>query len=125
VVEAIGKVKRAFDINTPAQEAALASLDEPGELLRRRQVNREAMGLLEEVLRANGYDPVGPAVGNFLFVEVGEEASRLHDALLRRGVIVRPMGAFGAPGALRITAGTPDEIAFFGEQLAQALSAVS
>jgi histidinol-phosphate aminotransferase len=125
VVTAIGKVRRAFDVTSAAQEAALASLDEPGELLRRRQVNREAMGLLEEVLRANGYDPVGPAVGNFLFVEVGEEASRLHDALLRRGVIVRPMGAFGAPGALRITAGTPDEIAFFGEQLAQALSAVS
>jgi histidinol-phosphate/aromatic aminotransferase/cobyric acid decarboxylase-like protein len=37
--------------------------------------------------------------------------------LLRRGVVVRPMGAFGAPGALRITAGTPDEIAFLDEQL--------
>jgi histidinol-phosphate aminotransferase len=125
VVTAIGKMRRAFDVTSAAQEAALASLDEPEELYRRREVNRAAMGLLEDVLRANGYDPVGPAVGNFLFVEVGEEASRLNDALLRRGVIVRPMGAFGAPAALRITAGTPDEIAFFGEQLAEALSAVA
>jgi histidinol-phosphate/aromatic aminotransferase/cobyric acid decarboxylase-like protein len=37
--------------------------------------------------------------------------------LLRQGVIVRPMGAFGAPTALRITAGTPDEIAFFAGAL--------
>jgi histidinol-phosphate aminotransferase len=35
--------------------------------------------------------------------------------LLRRGVIVRPMGPFGAPDALRITVGTPDEIAFLAE----------
>jgi histidinol-phosphate/aromatic aminotransferase/cobyric acid decarboxylase-like protein len=41
--------------------------------------------------------------------------------LLRRGVIVRPMGPFGAPEAVRITAGTHDEIAFFAEQLAAVL----
>ena len=52
--------------------------------------------------------------GNFLFVDVGEDAAALNDALLRRGVIVRPMGSFGAPTALRITAGTPDEIEFLG-----------
>jgi histidinol-phosphate aminotransferase len=51
-------------------------------------------------------------VANFVFVEVGDEAAELNDALLRRGVIVRPMASFGAPGALRITVGTPDEIAF-------------
>src|SRR5207237_2797422 len=41
VVTAIGKVRRAFDITTPAQEAALASLDSPEELARRRQRNRD------------------------------------------------------------------------------------
>jgi histidinol-phosphate/aromatic aminotransferase/cobyric acid decarboxylase-like protein len=39
--------------------------------------------------------------------------------LLRRGVIVRPMGPFGAPGALRITAGDPGEIAFLADALAE------
>jgi histidinol-phosphate aminotransferase len=118
VITAIGKVRRAFDVTTPAQEAALASLDETGEIARRRAVNREAMSLLEATLRAHGWEPTGPAVANFLFVEVGEDATALNDELLRRGVIVRPMGSFGAPDALRITAGTPDEIAFLGEQLA-------
>ena len=119
VVTAIGKVRRAFDVTSAGQEAALASLGEEGELARRRAVNREAMDALGRALRAHGFEPVGPAVANFVFVEVGDDAGPLGDALLRRGVIVRPMRAFGAPGALRITAGAPDEIAFLAEQLAE------
>ena len=118
VIDAIGKVRRAFDVTTPAQEAALASLDDSGEIARRRAVNREAMRALDATLRRHGWDPVGPAVANFLFVDVGADAGTLNEALLHRGVIVRPLGAFGAPGALRITAGTTEEIAFLGEALA-------
>ncbi len=116
VITAIGKVRRAFDVGTPAQEAALASLDDHAELARRRSLNRDAMSSLVDTLHAQGFDPAGPAVANFVFVEVGDAAS-LADRLLREGVIVRPMGPFGAPGALRITAGTPDEIAFLAEAL--------
>jgi histidinol-phosphate aminotransferase len=76
------------------------------------------MNLLRSVLSEHGWQPTEPAVANFVFVEIGEEAAALNEALLRRGVIVRPMGAFGAAGALRITAGTPEEIAFLAEQLA-------
>ncbi len=122
VITAMRKVQRAFDVTTPAQEAALASLDSDAEVARRRAVNREAMAVLEVVLREHGFEPIGPAVGNFLFVDVGEDAEALNDALLRRGVIVRPMGSFGAPTALRISAGTPEEIAFLAEQLAAVFS---
>ena len=117
VVTAIGKVRRAFDVTTPAQEAALVSLDDQAEVARRRAANRESMAALDAALRGGGLEPV-PGVANFLFVETGEDAAGLDDALLRRGVIVRPMGPFGAPGALRISAGTLDEIAFLAEQLA-------
>ena len=113
LVAGIHKVQRAFDVTSAAQEAALASLGDAEELARRRRVNRESMAELERVLREQGYEPVGPALGNFLFVEIGEDAEALNAALLRQGVIVRPMGAFGAPTALRITAGTPEEISFF------------
>ena len=125
VITAMRKVQRAFDVTTPAQEAALGSLDGAAELARRRGVNRESMALLETVLRERGLDPVSPAVGNFLYVDVGRDAAALNDALLHRGVIVRPMGSFGAPSALRITAGTPDEIAFLAEQLTAVLGEVS
>ena len=110
LVTAIGKVRRAFDVTSVGQEAALASIDDASELERRRAANREARGLLEDVLRRHGLDPVGPAVANFVFVRVGD-AEAVNAALLREGVIVRPLGSFGAPDALRITAGTPDEIA--------------
>jgi histidinol-phosphate aminotransferase len=121
VIATIGKVRRPFDVTQPGQEAALASLGDEVEVARRRAVNRESMQLLHEVIRRHGWEPAGPAVANFVFVEV-EDVEAVNDALLRRGVVVRPMSAFGAPHALRITAGTPDEIAFLGEQLASLTS---
>jgi histidinol-phosphate aminotransferase len=117
VVTAIGKVRRAFDVSSAAQEAALASLDDSAEIARRREANRVAMALLGAALTGHGLEPVGPAVANFVFMRVGD-AEALNAALLRQGVVVRPLGSFGAPDALRITAGTPDEIAFLSEALA-------
>jgi histidinol-phosphate aminotransferase len=122
VIKAIGKVRRAFDVTSAGQEAALASIGETAEIARRRNANREAMTLLLEALRSAGLDPVEPAVANFAFVEVDDAAS-LNEALLRRGVIVRPLGSFGAPNALRVTAGTPDEIAYL-EAALEAISAL-
>ncbi len=119
VIAAIGKVRRAFDVSSVGQEAALASLAETTEIAHRRAANREAMGMLDGVLRGHGLDPTGPAVANFMFVRVGD-AIAVNEALLRQGVIVRPLAPFGAPDALRITAGTPEEIAF----LERALDAV-
>jgi histidinol-phosphate aminotransferase len=125
VVTAIGKVRRAFDITTPAQVAALASLAAPGaesELERRRRVNAEGRPVVEEALREHGLEPTGPAVANFVFAEVGEDSRPLFEQLLREGVIVRPTAGFGAPGGIRVTVGTPDETAFFREALGRVLS---
>jgi histidinol-phosphate aminotransferase len=119
LVTALGKTRRAFDLTSPAQEAALASLDELGELERRRMTNREALAELERILRAAGFEVAGPAVGNFLFVELGEDAQPWFEALLRQGVIVRPLAGFGAPQAVRVTVGTSDEHAFLAQALAQ------
>jgi histidinol-phosphate aminotransferase len=122
IVTAIGKVKRAFDVTTAAQEAALASIDAGAELERRRQVNAEGRVQLERILREHGLDPPGPAVANFLFAEVGEDARPLFEALLREGVIVRPTAGFGAPGAIRVSVGTAEENELFGEALGRVLA---
>ena len=119
VVTAIGKVRRAFDITTPAQEAALASLDSPEELERRRRQNAAGRAELEAILREHGLDPVGPAVGNFLFAELGDDSRPFFERLLREGVIVRPTHGFGAPGGIRVTVGTEDEHRFLAEALAR------
>jgi histidinol-phosphate aminotransferase len=119
LVTALGKTRRAFDLATPAQEAALASLDAPKELVRRRRLNADGRAELEQVLREAGYVVTGPAVGNFLFVDVGEDAQHVFDALLREGVIVRPLAGFGAPNAIRVTVGTHDEHMFLADALAR------
>ena len=123
VVTAIGKVRRAFDVTSVGQEAALASLDGATEIEQRRTSNRHAMTVLTDVLREHRLEHAVPAVANFVFVRV-DDAAGMNDALLRRGVVVRPLASFGAPDALRITAGTPDEIAVLGAALAE-FSAVS
>jgi histidinol-phosphate aminotransferase len=125
VIQAIGKTRRAFDVNTQAQVAALASMDAEDELAQRRRLTHEGREALERTLREHGLEPAGPAVANFLFTEVGDDALPLYEALLRQGAIVRPMGGFGAPGALRITVGTPDENAFFAEALASVRAATT
>ncbi|MGH3071319.1 MAG: aminotransferase class I/II-fold pyridoxal phosphate-dependent enzyme, partial [Gaiellaceae bacterium] len=125
VIEAIGKTRRAFDVSTQAQVAALASMDAAAELAERRRLTAEGRGMLERTLREHGLEPAGPAVANFLYVEAGEDAQPLFEALLRQGAIVRPLAAFGAPSALRITVGTPDENAFFAEALASVRATTS
>jgi histidinol-phosphate aminotransferase len=118
VVTAVGKVRRAFDITTPAQVAALASLEDETELERRRRVNAEQRAALQEILARHGFVCVEPAVANFVYAESGEvDARRLFDALLREGVIVRPLAGFGSPGAIRITVCLPEENAFLDEAL--------
>ena len=117
VVTAIGKVRRAFDITTPAQEAALASLNDPQEVERRRRENAAQRPEVERILREHGFAPAGPAVANFLYCEVGEDSRPLFERLLREGVIVRPTHGFGAPDAVRVTVGTPDDHRFLAEAL--------
>jgi histidinol-phosphate aminotransferase len=122
VVTALGKVRRAFDITTPAQEAALASLDDTDELRRRREENAVRRPQVERALREHGLEPAGPAVANFVYADVGEDSRPLFEELLRQGVIVRPTHGFGGPTAIRVTVGTAEENAFFAEALARVLA---
>jgi histidinol-phosphate aminotransferase len=119
VVTAANKVKRAFDVSTSAQEAALASLDDVAEIARRRALNAESREQLTGILDRGGLPPARAAVANFLYAETGEDTRGLFEALLAEGVIVRPLHGFGAPSAIRITCGTAEENAFFAEALAR------
>lgn len=109
VIAAIRKVQNAFDVTQPAQDAALASLDDSAELERRRQANADGRRQLWEGLLDLGLAPVGPAVANFVYVDVGVDGRRVFESLLQQGVIVRPMAAFGAESAIRISVGLEHE----------------
>jgi histidinol-phosphate aminotransferase len=85
-------------------------------------VNAAGLPRLEEILREHGFDPV-PAVGNFLYADTGGLAgAELFDSLLHEGVIVRPLAGFGAPNAIRVTVGTPEELDFFAGALGNVLA---
>jgi histidinol-phosphate aminotransferase len=120
VVTAANKVKRAFDVSTAAQEAALASLDDVEEISRRRRLNLTSRDQLGGILEAAGLSPAGPAFGNFLYAETGADSRLLFEALLAEGVIVRPLHGFGAPTAIRVSCGTADENEYFAQALARA-----
>jgi histidinol-phosphate aminotransferase len=124
VVTATSKVRRAFDVTATAQAAALASIGDKAEIARRRGANAVGREELAGIFREHGLDPVGPALGNFLFAEVGD-GREIFEQLLRQGVIVRPCGGFGAPGAIRVSVGTPDENAIFATALGHVVAGVS
>ncbi|HSL65279.1 MAG TPA: histidinol-phosphate transaminase [Gaiellaceae bacterium] len=125
VVAAINKVRRPFDLSTPAQAMALASLGDEREVVRRRRLNEKGRGAVEAALRDAGFAVAGPAVANFVYADVGADARPLFEALLRLGVIVRPLHGFGAPGAIRVSVGTPEETAAFAAALAEVAAAAA
>jgi len=124
VASAADKVRPAFYVTASAQAAAVASIGADDELARRRALNAEGRALLEGILREHGLEPVGPALGNFVYVDVGDGRA-VFEELLRQGVIVRPLEGFGAPSAIRVSVGTQDELEYFRVALGHVLSGVS
>jgi histidinol-phosphate aminotransferase len=117
VADALDRVRPVFNVNQPAQEAALASLHEREAVTLRVEHARGARSLLYEVLAGAGLDPE-PSQANFVYAEVpGGDGEALAERLLREGFIVRALEGFGAPGAIRVTAGTDEENRLFAEAL--------
>jgi histidinol-phosphate aminotransferase len=119
VVAEIAKVRRAFDVSTAAQVAAVASLGDEAELQRRRAECARERERVVEILTGAGFDVAGPAVANFVYADTGTDARAVFDALLHEGVIVRPLNAFGSEAAIRVTVGTADENDFLAAALAR------
>jgi histidinol-phosphate aminotransferase len=125
VVTEIAKVRRAFDVTSSGQVAALASLGDDAEVARRRADVAAGRDRIVESLENAGFAVTRPAVANFVYADVGEDARPLFDALLREGAIVRPLHGFGSPTAIRVTVGTPEENAFFADVLTRATSSTA
>ncbi len=117
-------MRRAFDVTATAQAAALASIDDDDEIARRRAENARGRAELEAVVRSHDLEVAGPALGNFVYIEVGE-GRPVFERLLREGVIVRPLDGFGAPSAIRVTVGTSEENSIFAEAFGRVFSGVT
>jgi histidinol-phosphate aminotransferase len=110
-IRALDAVRQPFNTNQLAQVAALESLRHPAAIQARVDEAISERDRVSDALRQMGV-PFTPSHGNFILMEPpdpGMEARVLHEALLRRGVIVRDGSALGCPGTLRVTIGAPHE----------------
>ncbi|MEB3300040.1 MAG: histidinol-phosphate transaminase [Candidatus Sericytochromatia bacterium] len=126
LIEPLLKVKLPFEPGTVATAAALAALEDTEHLDRTVVQNRLGLERMMLAFRDFGLDPV-PSHGNFAMVPMGSagRAQRLTDALLRMGLIIRPLGAFGLPDCVRISVGTPGEVDCLLAALPDALAEAS
>ena len=108
LVAALNKLRTPFNVSGLAQAAAIAALDDKEHVKRCIETNAIERKRLSEELTKLGLRPV-PSETNFIFMEVGPEASAVCDELLHDGVIVRPLGWMGFPEAIRISVGIAEE----------------
>ncbi len=120
VADLMNRVRQPFNVSSVALAAAEAALDDDEFLARSAEVNRRGMAQLVAAFRELGLEWI-PSAGNFVTFKVGD-AIGVNQALLRQGVIVRPIAAYGMPHWLRVSIGLPEENARFIEALRQALA---
>jgi histidinol-phosphate aminotransferase len=123
VIDVFNRVRAPFNVSIASQAAAIAALAEPGWVEKSRAHNREYRPKLAAGLEAAGIK-VWPSEGNFVLADFGiaprAEAADAH--LRRRGVIARPVGAYGLPHCLRITVGTAEEVQVVIDALTEFMS---
>jgi histidinol-phosphate aminotransferase len=121
VANLLNRVRHPFNVNTVAQAAALAALDDHGHLDKSIRCNHEGMFQLLTGISRLGLGSIESA-GNFLTVDTGRSGVDVYNALLQEGVIVRPLANYGMPQHLRVTIGRTDENARFLKSLEKVLA---
>ncbi|MFN0062590.1 MAG: histidinol-phosphate transaminase [Myxococcaceae bacterium] len=102
------RCRMPFNVSTLAQVAALAALDDSAHVEKTRMLTRQGISEVTRALRGFGAQ-VPDSFANFVFADFGQPAQPLFEALLRKGVITRPVANYGFPNALRISVGLEAE----------------
>ncbi|MFA5157056.1 MAG: histidinol-phosphate transaminase [Candidatus Omnitrophota bacterium] len=116
LIQAMEKARQPFNVNSLAQAAAAAALDDKKFLQKSRRAVLEGKNYLYEELKKMGLAFV-PSVANFILVDTGRDGSAVFKDLLKRGVIVRDMKQYGLKNFIRVTIGTKKENRKFVEAL--------
>lgn len=120
----LNRIRQPFNVNSLAQAAAVAALADEAFLAKSYELNRAGLQQIGDALTDLGLQWV-PSFGNFILFKVGEDAgagSRVNQALLKQGVIVRPVGNYGLPQWIRVSIGLPEENMRFVHALRAALA---
>ncbi|HAT33506.1 MAG TPA: histidinol-phosphate transaminase [Janthinobacterium sp.] len=124
LTELMNRIRQPFNVNSMAQAAAIAALGDADFLAQGARNNAAGYLQFTQAFDALGLEYV-PSYGNFVLVKVGDDdgaGARVNLALLKQGVIVRPVGNYGLPQWLRISIGLPRENAILIAALTKALA---
>ena len=108
ISDLLNRVRHPFNCSSLGLAAAVVALQDEAHIERSRQLNEQQMKMLCKGINDLGLTTID-SVGNFVCVDLGVPAVPVHEQLLRRGVIVRPIGGYGMPNHLRISIGIESE----------------
>ncbi|WP_332655365.1 histidinol-phosphate transaminase [Brevundimonas sp.] len=110
VAEAVDRIRLPFNVSVPGIEAAVAALGDEAHQQASRDLIHAWRPRLTQAIRGFGFE-VLPSAGNFVLVRFrdADQAQAANDYLNSKGIIVRPVGGYGLPEALRVTIGTEDQ----------------
>lgn len=122
VADVLNRIRQPFNVNLLALEAARVALTDDDYLQRSVSLNRAGLQQLTDGLAERGFEWI-PSVGNFVTFDLKRPAGPVYEALLRQGVIVRPIANYGLPDHLRVTIGTAEQNQAFLTALDDVLAA--
>lgn len=108
ITDLLNRVRQPFNVNSLALAAAEAVLKDHSYLERSLEINRDGIAFYQAAFEKMGLSWISSA-GNFITVDLRQDAAPIYQAMLREGVIVRPIANYGMPQHLRISIGLPEE----------------
>ncbi|MDY6830986.1 MAG: histidinol-phosphate transaminase, partial [Thermodesulfobacteriota bacterium] len=108
----LNRIRQPFNVNSLAQVAAIAALDDDAFLKRTLAVVHDGLAWLYAELEKMGLCCF-PTQANFFLIDVEKDAAAVFEEMLKQGVIIRSMVSYGYPSCIRVTVGLPEENARF------------
>lgn len=115
LTDLMNRLRQPFNVNSLAQAAAIAALNDQAYLAKSAKINADGYQQLTSAFDQMGIEYL-PSSGNFVLFRAGQDdgaGARVNLALLKKGIIVRPVGNYGLPQWLRVSIGLPEENAAF------------
>jgi histidinol-phosphate aminotransferase len=111
LTDLMNRLRQPFNVNSLAQAAAIAALQDEAFLKKSAEINSQGYRQLTAAFDQMGITYV-PSVGNFVLFRAGDDdtaGAKVNLALLKQGIIVRPVANYGLPQWLRVSIGLPEE----------------
>jgi len=121
IIDYLNRVRPPFNVNSVAQAAALAALDDEEHIKNSVESNKRGKEFLYREFERLGIKYI-KTHSNFILFDVGKDADAVYNELLRKGIIVRSMSGYGYTTMLRVTIGTMDENEIFIKGLREVLN---